>query len=80
LFFKIVPKKNKIFCRDQKLQNGSSYHVTRMQIITTMGSETILKNKKFCRDQKQIFILQGPKLKRDIFTGTSAIFKPYIYI
>jgi len=37
---------------------------------------TILKNKKFCRDQKQIFFLQGPKLKRAIFAGTSAIFKP----
>jgi len=91
LFFKIVPpgtifrnkkicrdlfKKNKIFCRDQKLQNGSSHHVSRMQIITKMGSGTILKNKKFCRDQKQKFFLQGPKLKRTIFAGTSAIFKP----
>jgi len=33
--------------------------VPRMQIITKMGSGTILKNKKFCRDQKQFF-----------FTGT----------
>jgi len=41
-----------------------------------MGSGTILKNKKFCRDQKQIFFLKGPKLKRGIFAGTSAIFKP----
>jgi len=51
--------KNKIFCRDQKLQNGSSHHVPRIQIIRKMESGTILKNKKFCRDQKQIF-----------FTGT----------
>jgi len=70
LFFKIVPpgtifrnkifcrdlfKKNKIFWRDQKLQNGSSHHVPRMQIITKMGSGTILKNN----------ILQG--LKTNIF-------------
>jgi len=41
-----------------------------------MGSGTILKNKKFYRDQKQFF-LQGPKLKRAIFAGTSAIFKPF---
>jgi len=47
-----------------------------MQIITKMGSGTILKNKKFCRDQKQKKKLQGPKLKRGIFAGTSAIFKP----
>jgi len=51
----------------------------RIQVITKMGSGTILKNKKFCRDQKQIFFLQGPKLKRGIFAGTSAIFKPIIY-
>jgi len=50
--------------------------VPRIQIITKMGSETILKNKKFCRDQKQIFFFQGLKLKRGIFAGTSAIFKP----
>jgi len=36
----------------------------------------ILKNKKFCRDQKQFFFLQGPKLKRVIFAGASAILKP----
>jgi len=81
--------KNKIFCRDlfkkqnilrdQKLQNGSSHHVPRIQIITKMGSETILKNKKFCRDQKQIFFLQGSKLKRGIFAGTNVIFKPKKY-
>jgi len=47
-----------------------------MQIITKMGSGIILKNKKFCRDQKQIFFLQGPKLKRGILVGMSAIFKP----
>ena len=47
--------KNKIFCRDQKLQNGSNHHVSRMQIITKMGPGTILKNKKICRDQKQFF-------------------------
>jgi len=65
LFFKIVPPgsifKNKIFCRDQKRQNGSSHHVPRIQIITKMGSGTILKNKKFCRDQKQIFFFTGTK-------------------
>ena len=48
----------------------------RIQIITKIGSETILKNKKFYRDQKQFFFLQGPKIKRGIFAGTSAIFKP----
>jgi len=41
---------------------------------------TVLKNKKFCKDQNQFFFLQGPKLKRGIFAGTSTIFKPYIYI
>jgi len=66
-FFAGTCLKNKIFCRDQKLQNRSSHHVTRMQIITKMGSGTILKNK--------IFVLQGPKLKRAIFAGTSTIFK-----
>jgi len=50
-----------------------------MQIITKMGPGTVLKNKKFCRDQEQIIFLQGPKLKRVIFAGTSAIFKPYFY-
>jgi len=74
-FFAGTCLKNKIFCRDQKLQNGSSHHVPRMQIITKMGSETILKNKKFCKDQKHFF-LQGSKLKRAIFARTSAIFKP----
>jgi len=39
-----------------------------MQIITKMGSGTILKNKKFCRDQKQFFFyryqnLNGPYLQ-----------------
>jgi len=76
LFFKIVPPgtifrnkifagtclKNKIFCRDQKLQNGSSHHVPRIQVITKMGSGTIFRNKKFCRDLfKKQNILQGPK-------------------
>jgi len=68
--------KNKIFCRDQKLQNGSSHHVIHMQIITKMGSETILKNKKFCITKIKFFFLQGRKLKRTIFAGTGAIFKP----
>jgi len=53
--------KNKIFCRDQKLQNGSSHHVPRIQVITKMGSGTILKNKKFCKDQKQKFFFTGTK-------------------
>jgi len=53
--------------------------VPRIQIITKMGSETILKNKNFCRDQKQFFFLQGPKLKGGIFAGTSAIFKPFCF-
>jgi len=44
------------------------------------GVRDYFKKQKILQDQKQIFILQGPKLKRDIFTGTSAIFKPYIYI
>ena len=78
-FFAGTCLKKKNFCRDQKLQNGSSHHVPRIQIIRKMGSRTILKNKKFCRDQKQIFYLQGPKLKRGIFAGTSAIFKPKMY-
>jgi len=94
LFFKIVPPgtisetkffagtclKNKIFCRDQKLQNGSSHHVPRIQIITKMGSGTILKNKNFAGTKNKFFFLQGPKLKRGIFAGTSAIFKPYFFI
>jgi len=66
LFFTIVLEetifKNKIFCRDQKLQNGSSHHVSSMQIITKIGSETILKNKNFCKDQKQFFFA-GTKTK-----------------
>jgi len=49
-----------------------------MQIITKMGSGTILKNKKFCKDKNKLFFLQGLKLKRGIFAGTSAIFKPLI--
>jgi len=39
-----------------------------MQIITKMGSETILKNKEIC----------GTKNKKKI-TGTSAIFKPFYF-
>jgi len=74
IFCRDLFKKNNN-CRDQKLQNGSRHHVPRMQIITKMGSETILKNKKFCRVQNNFF-LQGPKLKRAIFAKTSAIFKP----
>jgi len=50
IFCRDLFKKNNN-CRDQKLQNGSRHHVPRMQIITKMGSETILKNKKFFRDQ-----------------------------
>jgi len=52
--------------------------VPRIQIITKMGSETILKNKKFA-GTKNNFFLQGPKLKRGIFAGTSAIIKSFLY-
>jgi len=85
LFFKIVPEtknfartclKDKIFCRDQKLQNGFSHHVSRMQIITKIGSWTILKNKTKSGTKNKNKKLQGLKLKRAIFAGTSAIFKP----
>jgi len=44
------------------------------------GQGLFLKNKKFCRDQKQFFFFTGPKLKRGIFAGTSAIFKPNIKV
>jgi len=42
-----------------------------MQIITKMGSGTILKNKKFCKDQKQFFFyrdqnLNGPYLQGQV--------------
>ena len=72
-FFKIVPPgtifRNKNFCRDQKLQNGSSHHVPRIQIIRKMGSGTILKNKKFCRDQKQIFFYRDQNLNEVYLQG-----------
>jgi len=41
-----------------------------------MGPGTFLKDRKFCKDGFLIFFLQGPKLKRGIFAGTSQIFKP----
>jgi len=83
LFFKIVPLgtifRNKFFCRDQKLQNGSSHHVPRMQIITKMGSGTILKNKILQGPKTKLFFLQRPKLKRVMFAEASAIFKPKLF-
>jgi len=42
-----------------------------------MGPGTILKNKNFARTDFNIFFLQGPKLKRDIFARTSVIFKSF---
>jgi len=45
-----------------------------------MDPRTFLKNKKICEDEKRYFFLQGLKLKRDIFVGTSVIFKPKNYV
>jgi len=45
-------------------------------LATSMSPGTFLKDRKFCKDGFQKKNLQGPKLKRDIFAGTSQIFKP----
>ena len=68
--------KNKIFCRDQKLQNGSNHDVPRIQIITKMGSGTIFKNKKFCRDQKQIFFYRDQNLNGPYLQGRVQYLSP----
>ena len=92
LFFKIVPPgtifRNKKFCRDLlKKQNILQGQKTTKWVQSSCATYTshhkngvrdYFKKQKFCRDQKQIFFLQGPKLKRAIFTGTSAIFKTKI--
>jgi len=41
-----------------------------------MGPGVIFKRQNFLRGLIFEFFLQGPKLKRVIFAGTSAIFKP----
>jgi len=43
------------------------------------GQGLFLKTTNFARTKNKFFFLQGPKLKRDIFAETSAIFKPIIY-
>jgi len=40
-----------------------------MQIITKMGSGTILKNKKFCKDQKQFFFYRDQNLNGSYLQG-----------
>jgi len=40
-----------------------------MQIITKMGSGTILKNKKICRDQKQFFFYRDQNLNGSYLQG-----------
>jgi len=45
-----------------------------MQIITKVGSGTILKNKIFCRYLFLQFFLQGLKPKQGRFIGTKTIF------
>ena len=61
--------KTQIILQGPKIQNGSSHHVSRIQIITKMGSETILKNKKFCRDQKQFFFYKDQNLNEAYLQG-----------
>jgi len=38
------------------------------------------KKQKILQGSKTNFFLQGPKLKRAIFAGTSAIFKPFFFL
>jgi len=91
LFLKIVPFKDYfqkqntlqgpfskiiIFCRGYFSTKWASHHVTRVQIITKVGSMTKTKTKYICRDQKQQIFLHGLKPKRIIFAGTKTIFYP----
>ena len=43
-------------------------------------SKDYFQKQKILQGQKTIFFLQGPKLKRVIFAGMSAIFKPFIFL
>jgi len=91
LFFKIIPLgtifRNKIFCRDlfkkQNILQGpkttkwvQSSCVTYTNHHKNEVRDYFKKQKKFAGTKNKIFLLQGPKLKRGIFAGTSAIFKP----
>jgi len=51
-----------------------------MQIITKMGSGTILKNKKFCRDQKQKKNLQDQNLNGSYLQGRVQYLSQYYII
>jgi len=90
LFFKIVPLgtifRNKFFCRDLfKKQNILQGPKTTKWVQSSCATYTnhqkngvrdYFKKQQILQGPKTIFFLQGPKLKRDIFAGTSAIFKP----
>jgi len=94
LFFKIVPPgtifRNKKFCRDLfKKQNILQGPKTTKWVQSSCATYTshhkngvrdYFKKQKILQGPKtNYFFLQGPKLKRGIFAGTSAIFKPFIY-
>ena len=56
---------------------GQLCTVSTCHLAASMGPDTFLKDRKFCEDGfLNFFFLQGPKLKQDIFAGTSVIFKP----
>ena len=93
LFFKIVPLgtifRNKFFCRDlfkkqNILQGPKATKWVQSSCVTYTnhhknGVRDYFKKQKILQGPKTIFFLQGPKLKRGIFAGTSAIFKPKMY-
>jgi len=92
LFFKIVPPgtifRNKIFCRDlfkkQNILQGPKITKWVQSSCATNtnhhknGVRDYFKKQKILQGPKTIFFLQEPKLKRSIFAGTSAIFKPFL--
>ena len=61
---------------DNYAQSTCATSASECHLAASVGPWTILKDRKFCEDEFLNFFLQGPKLKRGIFAGTSVIFKP----
>jgi len=93
LFFKIVPNPIFVmicirgtwwldpFCSFWSLQNILIFKQVPAKKFVYENSpwRDYFKKQKNLQGQKQFFFLQGPKLKRVIFAGTSAIFKPNLF-
>ena len=63
---------------DNYAQSPYATSASKCHHAASLGPGTFLKDIKFCEDGFQKKKLQGPKLKWDIFAGTSVIFKPKI--